>query len=130
MKFIYALILHAWLAIRLKHNGDGMPTQIPSAAALVGLYALFTLAEKNLQQGITLETIIGLTFITQCYIFNLRNKVVGLIIMIGIITNATSIALISLFGITEQQLYLVTLMEYVMIFFGIINVIKSNVRVY
>jgi hypothetical protein len=130
MKFIHALILHAWLVIRLKHNGDGMPTQIPSAVALVTLYTLLMLIEKHLLQGITLEAIIGLSFISQCYIFNLRNKVVGLIILIGIITNTVTIALIAFTNIAEHQLYIITLLEYIMIFFSIINVIKSNVKVY
>lgn len=127
---MHALLQHAWLAIRLKHDGDGMPTKIPAAAALVSLYAVLILIEKKAHQGITLETIIGLAFISQCYIFNLRNKVIGLIILIGIITNTVTIALTAFTNIAEHQLYIISLLEYIMVFFSIINVIKSNVKVY
>jgi hypothetical protein len=130
MKLVHALLQHAWLAIRLKHDGDGMPTKIPAAAALVSLYAVLILIEKKAHQGITLETIIGLAFISQCYIFNLRNKVIGLIILIGIITNTVTIALTAFTNIAEHQLYIISLLEYIMVFFSIINVIKSNVKVY
>jgi hypothetical protein len=130
MKLVHALLQHAWLAIRLKHDGDGMPTKIPAAAALVSLYAVLTLIEKKTHQGITLETIIGLAFISQFYIFNLRNKVIGLIILIGIITNTVTIALTAFTNIAEHQLYIISLLEYIMVFFSIINVIKSNVKVY
>lgn len=127
---MHALLQHAWLAIRLKHDGDGMPTKIPAAAALVSLYVVLILIEKKAHQGITLETIIGLAFISQCYIFNLRNKVIGLIILIGIITNTVTITLTAFTNIAEQQLYIISLLEYIMVFFSIINVIKSNVKVY
>jgi len=130
MRFLYALIQHATLAIRLKHNGDGMPTQIPAAVALAGLYVTLTLVSQKAHQSISLETIIGLAFISQCYIFSLRNKVIGLILLIGIITNTATIILTVFTNIAEHQLYIISLLEYIMVFFSIINVIKSNLKVY
>jgi len=130
MRFIYALVQHATLAIRLKHNGDGMPTQIPAAVALAGLYVTLTLVNQKAHQTISLETIIGLAFISQCYIFSLRNKVIGLILLIGIITNTATIILTVFTNIAEHQLYIISLLEYIMVFFSIINVIKSNLKVY
>jgi hypothetical protein len=129
MNFISAVCKHAWLAIRLKHNGAGMPTKIPAAAALVSLYIALTLANKS-RQEIDWQVIFGLCFVAQFYVFTLRNRLIGLIITIGIITNFTSFILSILTGIPPQQLLIVTLLEYVMIFCAMINVIKSNIRTY
>lgn len=129
MRLITALFIHAWLALRLKHDGSGMPTKIPAAFMLISLYVALNLANKNLGDGITLETLIGLSFIAQFYLFGLRNKLIGLIIMISVVTNALSLILTALAGIPEEKLFMLLIMEYIMIFAALINVIKSEAKI-
>ncbi len=130
MNFLYALSQHAWRIIRLKHNGDGMPSQIASATGLAFIFMVLTLVEKAMQQAITLDSILSLMFVSLVYVFSLRNKMVGLIITIGIIGNILSIALTALLGVGIEQLLISTLLQYIMIFSAIINVIKSNLKLY
>jgi hypothetical protein len=130
MRFLYALGQHAWRIIRLKHNGDGMPSQIASATGLAFIFIVLTLVEKAMQQAITLDSILSLMFVSLVYVFTLRNKMVGLIITIGIIGNIFSITLTALLGIGIEQLLISTLLQYIMIFSAIINVIKSNLKLY
>ncbi|MDX1914513.1 MAG: hypothetical protein SFU55_02935 [Methylophilus sp.] len=129
MSFVSALCKHAWLVITLKHHGTGMPTKIPAAAMLVSLYIILTFANQS-TQDITLSSVIALSFIAQFYVFNLRNKLIGLIILIGIVSNAATLLVTSLTGIPAQQLFVITIMEYVMISSAVINVIKSNFKPY
>jgi len=128
MKLIHALLMHAWLAFRLKHDGTGMPTKLPAAFVLISLYVAFNLTNKNINGGINLETIIGLSFISQFYLFCLRNKVIGLIILISVVTNALALILTTLTGIPEEKLFLLLIMEYLMIFAAIVNLIKNNIK--
>ncbi|HAF01671.1 MAG TPA: hypothetical protein DCO68_13295 [Methylophilaceae bacterium] len=129
MSFISALCKHAWLAITLKHHGTGMPTKIPAATMLVSLYIILTFANQSTQE-ITISSVIALSFIAQFYVFSLRNKLIGLIILIGIVSNATTLLVTFLTGIPAQQLFVITIMEYVMISSAVINVIKSNFKPY
>ncbi len=129
MKLITAIITHAWLALRLKHDGTGMPTKLPAAFALITLYVALNLANKHLNGGINLETLIGLSFIAQFYLFGLRNKLIGLIILISVITNAFSLGLSTLGGIPDDKLFVLLIMEFIMIFAAIVNVIKSEARI-
>jgi hypothetical protein len=128
MKLIYAFFKHAWFALSLKHDGTGLPTKLPAAFMLIGLYITLNLANRHIGQGITLETLLGLSFIAQFYLFSLRTPLIGLFIVIGIITNALTLTLIALTGIPEQHLYLPTLIEYIMVFAAIINIIKHEIK--
>lgn len=128
MKLITAILTHVWLALRLKHDGTGMPIKLPAALMLATLYIALNLANKHLNGGINLETVIGLSFVAQFYLFGLRTKLIGLFIMIGVFTNTLSLAIIMLAGIPEQNLYMLLFMEYIMVFAAIVNVIKSETK--
>lgn len=128
MRLLSALLHHAWLAITLKHYGAGMPTQYTGAIALVSAYIALLLTNMHLQHALTIESVIGILFIAQFYIFSLRNRIVGLIILIGMIANALMLGAQWLTGMSQQQLFMVTLLEYVMIFSAILNVIKDHMR--
>lgn len=126
MKLLHALITHAWFAITFRHNGEGMPTKLPGAITLVSLYVALTLTNIHIQQTFSIESLIGLLFIAQIYVFSLRNRVIGLIILIGVIANALMLGVHVLTGIPEQQLYAITIMEYAMVFSAVLNVIKYH----
>ncbi len=128
MKLITAILTHTWLVLRLKHDGKGLPTKLPAACVLAVMYIALNLANSHIGQGITLETLLGLSFIAQFYLFSLRTPLIGLFIVIGIITNALTLALTALTNIPEQQLYLPIIMEYIMVFAAIINVIKHELK--
>jgi hypothetical protein len=130
MKFLYALIQHIWLIVRLKHNGDGMPLQIASATALAFIFIALTLVDKAMHQAMTLESMLSLMFVSVVYVFSLRNTMVGLIITIGIVGNILSIALTALLGVGIEQLLICTLLQYIMIFSAVINVIKTKLKLY
>lgn len=126
MKLLRALATHTWFAMTFRHNGVGMPTTLPAAIALVSLYTALILTNLHIQQMYSLESLIGLLFISQIYVFSLRNRVIGLIILIGAIANATMLAVHFITGIPQQQLFAITLMEYAMVFSAVLNVIKHH----
>ena len=128
MKLIYALWIHIWLALSLRHNGDGMPKKLPAAFLLAVLYVALNLANKQLHGGIDYETLLGLSFVTQFYLFGLRTKMIGLFIIISIFINALTLALIALAGLAEENLLLLTIVEYIMVFAALINIIKSETK--
>jgi hypothetical protein len=128
MKFITALFSHFGLVLRLKHDGKGMPTEIPAATMLIGVYALLGLINYSHEGSISYSALFGLCFVAQCYLFCLRDKLVGLIILISIFTNAITLILNMLIGASEQSWFVLTVMEYIMIFAAVINVIKSETR--
>jgi hypothetical protein len=128
MKFIAALFSHFGLALRLKHDGRGMPTEIPAATMLISVYALLGLINYSHEGSISYSELIGLCFVAQCYLFCLRDKLVGLIIVISIFINAMTLILNMLIGASEQSWFVLTVMEYIMIFASVINVIKSETR--
>jgi len=124
MNLIKAVLTHAWLAIRLKHDGSGLPADIPGAFMLVALYIVLSLSNSNGE--ISLGSLIALSFIAQFYVFSLRNKVIGLIILIGIIINALSLVLAVFTGVSEEGRLLLLIAEFIMIFAALINIIRSN----
>jgi hypothetical protein len=128
MKFITAIFTHTWLALRLKHDGTGMPTKLPAAFMLTAIYIALNLANKHLNGGINLETLLGLSFIAQFYLFGLRTKMVGLFIVISVFINTLTLAITALTGIPEQNLYVLLIVEYIMVFAAIVNIIKSEVK--
>ena len=126
MKFIFALFAHFSLVIRLKHDGRGMPTKIPAASMLILTYALLGFINYSHEGNISFSALFGLCFVAQCYLFCLRDKLIGLIILISILNNAMTMVLNLLVGISEQSIFVLTIIEYIMIFAAIINVIKSE----
>lgn len=122
MSIINAVLSHAWLAIRLKHDGKGMPKRIPAALALAFMYCV--IASLN-ASTIDFASICGLIFIAQFYVFLLRNEVIGLMLMIGMIANTMYLA-IALLGLPQPLLSMVTIFEYLMVYCGIINILKSH----
>jgi hypothetical protein len=128
MKLLTAILSHTWHVLSLKHDGAGLPTKRPAAFVLTSLYVLLSLANRHIGQGITLETLLGLCFIAQVYIFILRIKLIGLFILIGIIINALSLIFSALFGVPDEQFLTLLIAEYIMIFAALINNIKSSVK--
>jgi hypothetical protein len=128
MKLISALWIHVWLALSLKHNGDGMPTKLPAAFLLAALYVALNLASKHLNGGINFETLLGLSFVAQFYLFGLRTKMIGLFIIISVFINALTLALSALAGIAEENLFMLIIIEYIMVFAALINIIKSEIK--
>lgn len=128
MKLITAILIHTWLALRLRHDGTGMPVRLPAAFVLAALYIALNLANKNLNGGINLETVVGLSFVAQFYLFGLRTKLIGLFIVISIFTNALMLAFTALAGVPEEKLFILLIIEYIMIFAALINVIKSETK--
>jgi hypothetical protein len=129
MKFLSALFTHARLVLTLRHNGAGMPKNLPAAAVLTLLYIALTLANKNLKDGIDLNTLVGLCFVAQFYLFGLRNEVMGLIILISIVNNALTLAATLLTGAPADEFVLLIIVEYVMIFAAVVNVIKAHAKI-
>jgi hypothetical protein len=128
MKLIHALGIHFWLALSLRHNGEGLPARLPAAFLLVVLYTALTLANKQINGGINLETLLGLSFVAQLYLFGLRTKMIGLFIVISLIINALTLAFMTLTGTAEENLFMLTIAEYIMVFAAIINIIKSETK--
>ena len=125
MKLVNALLRHAWLALRLKHNGAGLPENIPAAFLLAALYIALSLANSHVSGDFNPHTMIGLSFIVQFYVFLLRDKVVGLILLIGIVMNAFALALSPFAGMQETKMVMLSLMEFVMLFGALINIILN-----
>jgi len=128
MKFVYAILNHAWLALSLRHDGTGLPQKLPAAFMLAALYIALSLANSHLRGDFNYHSIIGLSFVAQIYIFLLRDKVVGLILLIGAISNAFSFTLAVFSNTSELAQILLSLMEFVMIFGAMINIILNLER--
>lgn len=128
MKFFAALFSHFGLALRLKHDGQGMPEDMPAAVALISIYAILGLINYSYLASINLNALFGLCFVAQCYLFYLRDKLIGLIILISILMNAITMILNLLVGVTEQSIFALNMIEYVLIFAAIINVIRRESR--
>lgn len=128
MRLISALLHHAWHAITLKHHGAGMPTERMGALALVSVYIALLLTNIQMEHALTIESVVSIIFVAQMYIFSLRNRIVGLIILVGITANALMLTAQWLTGMTQQELFMITLLEYVMIFSAMLNVIKEYMR--
>jgi hypothetical protein len=126
MKFISALFPHFSLVLRLKHDGRGMPENMPAAMALISIYALLGLINYSYEGNVNYSALFGLCFVAQCYLFCLRNKLIGLFIVISILINAMTVVIDILVGISDQSIFVLNIMEYIMIFAAIINVIKSE----
>jgi hypothetical protein len=129
VKLINAMLAHAWLAIRLKHDGTGLPSNIPAALSLVVFYIALSLLNAGISGDIKIGSFLALSFIAQFYVFCLRDKLIGLIILIGVINNILSLLLSVLVGQSEANVVTLALIEFIMIFGAVINVIKSNTKI-
>jgi hypothetical protein len=119
-----ALFHHASLAARLKHDGTGMPTELPAAMLLSILYMALSLVNSHHADGITLDTIIKVGFIAQCYVLFLRNQLVGLIIFISVLCNVLAFGLTTFADFPKENLFLLLIAEYIMVTAAILNVLK------
>lgn len=124
MKLINALCHHAWLVLSLQHDGKGMPKQVPAAFLLALSYCLLAVINTKPHE-VQFETVCCLLFIAQFYVFLLRNALIGLLVMIGVVTNGLHL-IIANSPTSPEFLLLLSVFEYVMVFCAIINVIKSE----
>ncbi len=129
MKFppglIAAFFHHVSLIVRLKHDGSGMPKEMPAAMLLSLLFIVFSLINNQSTDGITLDTFIKVGFIAQCYVLFLRNQLIGLIMLISVVSNAIAFALIQFIGLPKAMLNLLLIAEYIMVTAAILNVLKK-----
>lgn len=128
MKFFAALFSHFGLVLQLKHDGQGMPENMPAAVALISVYAILGLINYSYEGNINLNALLGLCFVAQCYLFYLRDKLIGLIILISILMNGIAMILNLLVGVTEESIFALNMIEYILIFAAIINVIRRESR--
>ena len=128
MSFIKALFSHAWLVMRMKHDGAGLPVNFMGALLLVSVYVGLVLVHKSMVGELTVGTIIALVFSSQLYLFSLRNTVIGLVILIGIIGNVFSLAMAAFGEASLTQLLLLSAMQYLLVFGALINVIKAHAK--
>lgn len=130
MKLISAFLTHLWLALRLKHDGSGLPVQLLGAFLLVSIYSALVVMRQWVLGELDLGTILALCFIAQIYLFSLRNTLIGLILVIGIMANFFSMSIAAFGPVSPLQASLLALMEYIMVFAAIINVIKKHIKLH
>ncbi|MGJ8619851.1 MAG: hypothetical protein ACSHWN_05920 [Methylophilaceae bacterium] len=125
MKLINAILKHIYLTMQLEHDGSGLPTQFLSASLLVSLYVCLSIVNSaNIDPNF-----LGLGFVAGIYLFVLRTQLVGLIILIGIITNSISLVL-GFFGeISALQLVLINALEYLLVYGAVINIIRRYANI-
>lgn len=125
MKLIKAFFKHIHLVLQLEHDGSGLPTQLFSACMLVLLYTALCIANSEN----VAPNFLGLGFVAIIYLFVLRTQLVGLIIIIGVITNTISLIL-GFFGeLSALQLVLINALEYLFVYGAIINVIRRYAKI-
>lgn len=130
MKFYNALLTHAYSAMKLEHDGAGLPTTFLPALLLVTTYILLSVLNHFLAAELYSNLFFSLALITGVYLFLLRTTLIGLILLIGIVSNVMTLML-SLFGALEAwQTVMVAALEYSMVFGAITNMIKSHVKVH
>lgn len=130
MKLINGLFQHVFYAIKLKHDGSGLPTQLLTALLFVSLYSLLVFVNNWYAGTIGVGMCFSLVFIALVYTVVLRNQITGLIILIGIVSNVMSL-LLSQFGpLVEWQQLMLSIMEYIMVFGALTNVIKSHIKLH
>lgn len=125
MKIFNALFKHFYLTMQLEHDGTGLPTQFLSACVLILLYSGLCIANSvNVDPNF-----FGLCFVALVYLFVLRTQLVGLIILIGIISNSL-LLILGLFGeVSALQLVLINALEYLLVYGAIINVIRRYANI-
>lgn len=126
MSFIKALFSHVWLVMRMKHDGTGLPVNFIGAFILATIYIGLVVMHKNMSGELTIGAIIALVFIGQLYLFSLRNTVMGLVILIGIIGNVFSLVMAAFGEVSMTQMLMLSVMQYLLVFGALINVIKTH----
>ncbi len=130
MKLIGGLLQHAFYVMKLEHDGSGLPTKFSSALLFVSVYGLLIII-NNVQAGtVNLGMWFSLAFIVLVYTVLLRNQITGLIILIGIISSVLSLFINQFGALANWQQLLLSLMEYVMVFGALTNVIKSHIKLH
>lgn len=128
MKLICAFLTHLWLALRLKHDGTGLPVRFAGAFLLILIYSVLVILNKYVQSELDMGSILALCFIAQFYLFSLRNTLIGLVVVIGIVINLFAASISILSDISPLQASLLAIMEYIMVFAALINVIKKHIK--
>lgn len=128
MKFYRRLLTHIFYAIKLEHDGTGLPTKFMSACLLVSTYmALATL--NHLNAGVVDHNFFfALCLIACIYLFALRTTLIGLILLIGIVSNVMTLMLTTFGDLAAWQTVMLAALEYTMVFGAITNVIKRHVK--
>lgn len=121
-----AIFNHATLAVRLKHDGAGMPTEVPAAMLLAILFMLTSIFSYQQTSEVSVETLLKIVLIAQCYTLFLRNQLIGLILLISVICNTLAIFFVSVGGIPKENLYVLLVVEYIMIGAAILNVFRKS----
>jgi hypothetical protein len=130
MKLINGLFQHAVYAMKLEHDGTGLPTKFSSALLLTFVYGLVVIANDLHAGTLDYSVLFPLIFIAFVYTVVLRNQLTGLIILIGIISNVMSLLLSPFGALAEWQQLMLSIMEYVLVFGALTNVIKSNIKLH
>jgi len=129
MRLIQALLSHIWLVMQMKHDGSGLPEKFMGALLLISVYVALVMVNKNVQGELTIETVLALAFIAQFYLFSIRNTVIGLVILIGIIGNVFSLGMTAIGEVSAAQLMMLSAMQSLLIFGALVNVIKAHSKV-
>lgn len=130
MKLINGLLQHAFYVMKLEHDGSGLPTKFSSALLFVSLYSLLVFANNWHAGTVNIGMCFSLVFIALVYTAVLRNQITSLIILIGIISNVISLLLNQFGALVEWQQLMLSIMEYVMVFGALTNVIKSHIKLH
>jgi len=112
--------------MRVEHDGAGLPVGFSGALLLVLTYIGLVVLNKSIQNELTIEAVLALIFIAQFYLFSIRNTVIGLVILIGIIGNAFSLGMAAFGAVSTTQVLLLSVLQSVLIFGALINVIKTH----
>lgn len=126
MSFVKALFSHAWRVMQLKHDGTGLPVNFIGALLLASLYIALVAINKSLHGELTMEAVLAMVFIGQFYLFCIRNTVIGLVILIGIVGNVFSLTMAAFGEVSTTQMLMLSAMESLMIFGALVNVIKAH----
>lgn len=130
MKLIGGLFQHAFYVMKLEHDGSGLPTKFSSALLLVTLYGFLVIGNNWYAGTVGLGMCFSLVFIALVYTVLLRNQITGLIILIGIISSMISLLLVQFGALADWQLLMLSMIEYVMVFGALTNVIKSYIKLH
>jgi len=126
LQALSALWAHIHLALRLKHNGAGLPSSMLGASLLVAIYIACSLLNATLTGQITANTLLGFCFISGGYVFYLRNQVLGLQILTSVIINVIAMLLYWRFGANELSHLMLAEVEYALVIGALLNLIKKE----
>lgn len=130
MKLIGGLLQHIFSVMKLQHDGSGLPTQFASACLFFCIYGLLVVGNNFLAGTVNLGMCCSLMLIAFVYTLVLRNQITGLIILIGITSNLLSLFLVQFGALADWQQLMLSIMEYLMVFGALTNVIKSHIKLH